>query len=471
MTTQQRDDLCFQSIEESSRLIHSGQLSPVELTQAYLDRIEDIDDKVGGYITVLAESALAEAREAEKAIANGQSKGPLHGIPMAHKDLYDTKGVLTTGGSQVMRDRVPEHDATVIAKLKEAGGVLLGKHTMSEFAMGAPASLGATPRNPWNLGHTPGGSSSGTGAAVAAALCAGGLGSDTGGSIRGPASLNGIVGMIPTYGRASRYGVLPLSWSLDHAGPLTRTVEDTALMMQAISGHDPKDPSTSTNPVPDFRAACEGGVRGMKIGIPRHAFTGDDKDVDAETVAAVERAITDLEEMGADVREVHIPGLEHLRTMGSAIFMSEAYTYYQHLLRSQKEDFGAPFRRYVYAGGLFTGSDYVQALRARAKLKRSVARIFAEVDVMVLPTSSEPASKLDVFAAPDPTRFIRGAWFTMIFNMTSCPAISLPCGFTEAGLPIGLQIAGSPFDEASVLRAAYAYQQQSGFASMRPPIE
>ena len=331
--TSRQTDLCFLSIEESSRLIHSGQLSPVELTQAYLDRIEAIDDKVGGYITVLAESALAEAREAEKAITGGQSKGPLHGIPMAHKDLYDTKGVLTTGGSKVFADRVPDDDATVIAKLKEAGTVLLGKHTMSEFAMGAPASLGATPRNPWNLEHTPGGSSSGTGAAVAAALCAGGLGSDTGGSIRGPASLNGIVGMIPTYGRASRYGVLPLSWSLDHAGPLTRTVEDTALMMQAISGHDPKDPTTSTAPVPNFRAEMEGGVRGMKIGVPRHAFTGDDKDVDAETVAAVERAITALAEMGAEVREVHIPGLEHLRTMGSAIFMSEAYTYYQHLLR------------------------------------------------------------------------------------------------------------------------------------------
>ena len=214
----------------------------------------------------------------------------------------------------------------------------------------------------------------------------------------------------------------------------------------------------------------EGGVRGMKIGVPRHAFTGDDKDVDAETVAAVERAITALAEMGAEVREVHIPGLEHLRTMGSAIFMSEAYTYYQHLLRSQKEDFGAPFRRYVYAGGLFTSSDYVQALRARAKLKRSVAQVFADVDVMVMPTSGEPASKLDVFAAPEPLRFIRGPWFTMIFNMTSCPAISLPCGFTEAGLPIGLQIAGSPFDESSVLRAAYAYQQQAGFVGMRPPV-
>ena len=390
---------------------------------------------------------------------------------MAHKDLYDTKGVRTTGGSQVMKDRVPDHDATVIAKLKEAGSVLLGKHTMSEFAMGAPASLGATPRNPWNLEHTPGGSSSGTGAAVAAALCAGGLGSDTGGSIRGPASLNGIVGMIPTYGRASRYGVLPLSWSLDHAGPLTRTVEDTALMMQAISGHDPKDPSTSTAPVPDFRAAMEGGVRGMKVGIPRHAFTGDDKDVDAETVAAVERAITDLEEMGADVREVHISGLEHLRTMGSAIFMSEAYTYYQHLLRSQKEDFGEPLPPLRLRGGPLhrlglrpgaAGPGEAEEV-GRPGLPGRGCDGHAHVE------RSRPRS-LGVFAAPDPLRFMRGPWFTMIFNMTSCPAISLPCGFTEAGLPIGLQIAGKPFDEGSVLRAAYAYQQQAGFVGMRPPV-
>lgn len=463
-------ELCFLSIQDASRLIHSKEISPVALTEAYLRRIEAVDDKLGSYLTLLSDEALEESRLAEQAIANGNSRGPLHGIPMGHKDLYDTKGVLTTGSSLLFRDRIPDQDATVIAKLRDAGSVLLGKHQMSEFAMGFPASLGPIPRNPWNTEHSPGGSSSGTGAAVAAGLCAGGLGSDTGGSIRGPASLNGIVGMIPTYGRASRAGVLPLSWSLDHAGPLTRTVEDAALMLQAISGHDPRDPTSSNLEVPDFSSGLHEGIKGIKIGVPRQYIAAANSEISSETIKSVDKAIKELEGLGAHVEEVEIPGLEHLRILGSIIFMSEAFTYYQHFLRTRGEEFGKAFRNYVYAGALFSAADYVQAQRARADLKRKVARIFQHVDVLALPTHNGPAPKLDLEAPLDPRRFIRGAWLTMIFNMTSCPAISLPCGYSEGGLPIGLQIAAKPFDEITALRVAYNYQEHAGLKDNHPPI-
>ncbi|MCH7706116.1 MAG: hypothetical protein IIB33_03615, partial [Chloroflexi bacterium] len=276
-------ELYYLTIAEASELISSGQLSPVELTRAYLDRIQAVDGSLKSYVTLLAEDALKEAATAEAEIARGEYRGPLHGIPIALKDLYDTKGVRTTGQSKVLEHRIPTEDATTTAKLREAGAVLLGKLAMHEFALGGPqTSLFEQARNPWNLDHVTGGSSSGSGAAVAAGLCAGALGSDTGGSIRGPASLCGIVGLKPTYGRVSRYGVIPLSWSLDHCGPMTRTVEDTALMLQAIAGHDPRDPTTSTTPVPDYSEALREDVRDITIGVPRHYFFNTDDGADPE---------------------------------------------------------------------------------------------------------------------------------------------------------------------------------------------
>ena len=302
------NELCFLTIGEASGLIKDKKLSPVELTQAYLDRMGAIDGKVKSYVTPLPESALQEARVAEADIQKGNYRGPLHGVPIGLKDLYDTKGVRTTGQSKVFEHRVPTENATVVTKLQEAGTVLLGKLAMHEFALGGPkTSLFDQANNPWNLEHVTGGSSSGSGAAIASGLAMGSLGSDTGGSIRGPAALCGIVGLKPTYGRVSRYGVLPLSWSLDHVGPMTWTVEDTALMLQVIAGHDPKDPTSSKEPVPDYSAALKTDLKGIKIGVPRHYFFADDVGLDEDTVNAVEKGIQTLKELGATVQ--HYSGL------------------------------------------------------------------------------------------------------------------------------------------------------------------
>ena len=308
MAQMTRDELCFMSIGEASGLLRERKLSPVELTQAYLDRIEALDGRVRSYVTLLPEAALQEARTAEDEIGKGEYKGPMHGVPIAYKDLYDTAGVRTTGQSKVLEHRVPEEDCTAIVRLREAGAVNLGKLAMHEFALGGPkTSLFDQACNPWNLDHVTGGSSSGSGAAMAAGLAMGTLGSDTGGSIRGPAALCGIVGLKPTYGRVSRYGVLPLSWSLDHCGPMTWTVEDAALMLQAIAGHDPKDPTSSTAPVPDYAAALGGDLRGLTVGVPRHYFFGEDVGLDPEVADAVNKGIETLGELGAEVRDIEIP--------------------------------------------------------------------------------------------------------------------------------------------------------------------
>ncbi|MCZ6892095.1 MAG: amidase, partial [Chloroflexi bacterium] len=304
-TTTSRNELYYLTIGEASRLIRSRELSPVELTQAFLDRIESVDDRLKSYVTLLRDSALAEASVAEAEVQSGQWRGPLHGIPIALKDLYDTNGVRTTAQSKVLEHRVPVEDATVVTRLREAGAVLLGKLAMHEFALGGPpTSLFEQARNPWNLDYITGGSSSGSGAAVAAGLCMGSLGSDTGGSIRGPASLCGIVGLKPTYGRVSRHGVIPLSWSLDHCGPMTWTVEDAALMLQVIAGYDAKDPTTSRTAVPNYSASLNEDVKGLTIGVPRHHFFDKESGADTETLSMVDMALAALEGMGARLVEV-----------------------------------------------------------------------------------------------------------------------------------------------------------------------
>ncbi|MBI4233823.1 MAG: hypothetical protein HY686_05220, partial [Chloroflexi bacterium] len=304
-------ELCYLSVREAGRLIKSRKLSPLELTRAFQQRIEAVDGQLKSYVTLVPDTALAEARAAEAEILHGAYRGPLHGIPLAHKDLYDTRGVRTTAQSKVLEHRVPSQDATTIARLRKAGSILLGKLSMFEFALGGPqTSLFDPARNPWNPDHVTAGSSSGSGAAVAAGLCMGSLGSDTGGSIRGPAAMCGLVGLKPTYGRVSRYGVIPLSWSLDHCGPLTWTVEDTAILLQAIAGYDPRDPTSSRALVPDYLAALQEDVKGLRIGIPRHYFFSSSSGADPETLAAVEKALGVLEELGAHLEEVAIPSLE-----------------------------------------------------------------------------------------------------------------------------------------------------------------
>ncbi len=463
------NQLHYLTIHQAGELIRNGELSPVELTRACLERIQDTDERLRSFILLLADEALEQARTAEAEILRGSYRGPLHGIPFALKDLYDTAGVRTTSGSQVDIDRVPTEDATTTARLKGAGGILLGKLAMHEFALGGPDWT--TPfepaRNPWNLDHITGGSSSGSGSSVASGQCLGALGSCTGGSIRGPASLCGIVGLKATYGRVSRFGVVTLSWSQDHAGPMTRTVEDTAYMLQAIAGHDPKDPTSSRAPVPDYSLSLREDIRGVKIGLPRHYFFDDDPGVNREVVARVEQAVTVLEELGAEVQEVTLPSLEYVRAANSVIMVSEAYAYHEPNLKTRPQEFGEIVRGRFRIGGLLNASDYLQAQRVRAWARREFSQVMKTVDFLVTPTMTQPAAAFEGF---DPTSTVRGKSFTAPFNVTGLPAISVPCGFTEGGLPIGMQIAGKPFDEPGVIQAAYTYQQHAGWRELHPSI-
>lgn len=462
-------ELCYLTIHEAGPLLKSRKLSPVELTRAFLDRIEQLDGTLHAYITLLRDRALAEARAAETEILRGDYKGPLHGIPIALKDLYDTQGIRTTASSRVMADRVPAEDATATACLASAGAVLLGKLAMHEFALGGPDPSCGFPlaRNPWNLDHIPGGSSSGSGTAVAAGLCMGSLGSCTGGSIRGPASYCSIVGLKATYGRVSRYGVVPLSWTLDHCGPMTWTVEDTALMLQAIAGYDPRDPTSSRAPVPDYAASLRDDIRGLTIGVPRHFFFSDDPRINREILAVVETALKALEELGARVEEVTVPSLRYAGAAQPVIMLSEACAYHAQNLRSKPEEFGDMVRARFRTGGLFSSADYVQAQRVRNVVKRDFAQVLQRVDLIASPTMSNPAP---AFEGIDAMTTSRNPSFTGPYNLTGMPAISVPCGFTANGLPVGLQLAGKPFDEPTVLRAAYTYQQHARLFERRPPI-
>ena len=457
------------TIGQASDILRSQQLSPVELVRAFLDRIKATDDQLHSYLLVLEEQALADARVAEAEIQRGEYKGPMHGIPFALKDLYDTAGVRTTSGSRVDIDRVPAEDATTTARLKAAGGILLGKLAMHEFALGGPDFT--TPfepaRNPWNTAHVTGGSSSGSGSAVAAGQCMGALGSCTGGSIRGPASLCGIVGLKATYGRVSRAGVVTLSWSQDHCGPMTWTVEDTAYMLQAIAGYDPKDPTTSRAPVPDYSLSLREDIRGVKIGVPRHFFFSSEPGVNQEVVAIVDRQLGVLEELGAELVEVTIPSLEYVRPANVVIMLTEAYAYHEPNLKSRPHEFGEMVRARFRIGGMLSASDYVQAQRTRKLVKREVAQTLEQVDLLVSPTMTQPAA---AFEGYDSTSTVRGPSFTAPYNLTGLPAISVPCGFTEAGLPVGMQLAGKPFDEPGVIRAAYTYEQHARWFDRRPPV-
>ena len=463
------DKLYFLTMREAGQLMRSGQLSPVELLRACLDRIEATDDRLHSFVTLMADEAMAQARTAEAEMLQGNYRGPMHGIPFALKDLYDTAGTRTTSGSYVDLERVPQVDATTTAGLKNAGGILVGKLAMHEFALGGPDW--STPfepaRNPWNLDHITGGSSSGTGSAVASGQVMGGLGSCTGGSIRGPASYCGIVGIKPTYGRVSRFGVVTLSWSQDHAGPMTWTVEDCAYMLQAIAGHDPKDPTSSTAPVPDYSASLREDIKGMTIGLPRHYFFDPDPSVSPEVVAVVEKAIAELEGLGANVREVSLPSLDYVRAANSVIMVSEAYAYHEPNLKKIPEKFGDIVRSRFRTGGLLTAADYLQAQRVRTWARREFAEVMKTVDFLVTPTMTTPAP---AFEGYDPTSTVRGRSFTAPFNVTGLPAISVPCGFTEAGLPVGMQIAGKPFDEPGCFQAAYTYQQHADWYKTRPNI-
>ena len=455
------------TISEAAARIGRRELSPVELTQACLDRISGIDPRLNAFITVTADDALRAAREAEEAIARGDQRGPLHGIPLALKDLFATAGVRTTAGSRILADRVPEEDSDAAQRLAAAGAVILGKLNLHEFAFGA---TGVNPhygpaRNPWNTERITGGSSSGSGAAVAAGECFAALGTDTGGSIRIPASLCGIVGLKPTFGRVSRRGVIPLSWSLDHVGPLARTVEDTAIVLQALAGRDPLDQSSSDAPVPDYHAGLKDGVKGLRVGIPARFFF---ESLDPEVERAVRAAVAKLEELGAATEDVPVPYIDEIPGAVTAIMLPEALAYHQTWMAQRPEDYGDDVRYRLELGATFLAVHYVQAQRLRELAVSAWKReVFSRVDILATPATPTVAGPIDKSGLDQTFSLIRN---TSPINLLGLPAVSLPCGLTSDGLPIGLQLIGRWFDEETVLRAAHAYEQATEWHERRPPL-
>ncbi|MBS0643306.1 MAG: amidase [Proteobacteria bacterium] len=459
-------ELCFLTIAEASRRIRERSLSPVELCQAYLDRISTHDGALNAYILVLHEQALAAARQAEAEIAAGKWKGPLHGIPLGIKDIYDTAGVATTGHSALCRDRVPPEDATTVRLLREAGAVILGKTATWEFAIGGVSfDLPWKPaRNPWDKTLDPAGSSSGSGAGVASGLCMAAMGTDTGGSIRSPAAWNGIAGLKPTYGLVSRRGVMPLSFTLDHAGPMCWTAEDCALMMQVLAAHDPLDPG-SANPGPiDFTSGLGGNLSGLRIGVVRHFF---EKDAPADTVVvdALEQALGVFQKSGAVLKDVSLAPLETYYDLCALIMGPESFSIHQKGLTGTPELYGALARVRIGAGAFISGTDYVNALRLRAKLVAQAAEVMKDVDVLVTPTRHTPPEPLGQYDVNSGRRF-----YTRPFNVLGLPALSVCSGFTGNHLPLSMQIVGRPFEDALVLKVGDAFEKATPYRQMRPEL-
>src|ERR1700687_3167734 len=386
----------FLTIAEAARLIERKELSPLELVESRLDRIARLDGRLNSFIRVLADAARRDARTAEAEIAAGRYRGPMHGIPIGLKDIYETAGVATTGHSKVMQDHVPKADGFAVARLRAAGAIVMGKLATHECALGGPSfDLPWPPaRNPWNTAHFTGGSSSGTGASVAAGLVLGGTGSDTGGSIRGPSAFCGLAGIKPTYGLISRMGILPLAFSLDHAGPMAWTAEDCAIMLQAMAGHDPADPASANRPIPDYRAALQGGVSGLRIGLIRH-FYERDNEANAATRAAIAAAAKTLEGLGCTVREVTLSPLADWAACGMAIMQCEAYAIHEANLRTRFTDYGEIFRDRMALAGLVTGADYVQALRRRRELVDELDRAMEGLDLVMPAAAPSEAPMID----------------------------------------------------------------------------
>jgi aspartyl-tRNA(Asn)/glutamyl-tRNA(Gln) amidotransferase subunit A len=456
--------IAYATIRELGARYRTRELSPVEVTQAVLARIEKLDPTLHAFVTLTADRAMADARAAEEALRRGDAR-PLLGIPVAHKDIYLTKGIRTTGGSALLADWIPDQESTCGRRWQEAGTVLLGKLITHEFAMGLqfPGHRFEPARNPWNPAHIPGGSSSGSGAALAAGLVYGATGSDTGGSIRGPAAFCGIVGLKPTYGRSSRAGVLTLSWTLDHTGPMARTVEDCALLLQPLAGHDALDPASSRAPVDDYAASLGRDVRGVRIGVVRNYFF---EGVDPEIERAFEESMATLRRLGAEVRDVTIPSLAATHSF-LLILLAEAYAYHERDLRAHPELYGDVLRERLLAGGLVGAAEYVQAQRIRAQICAETAEVLRGVDVLATPTTPKPATP---FALAHDPEFGFPRSNMPPFNITGLPTLALPCGVSSSGLPLSLQLAGRPFEEALVLRVGHAYEQATSWHTRRPPM-
>jgi len=469
-----KKELPFLTASQLSKLIEAKEVSPVEATEAYLDRIEEVDSKLNSYITITGERALESARQAEEEIAQGKHRGPLHGVPVAVKDQFNTAGIRTTGGSAILKDFVPDEDATVMVNLKKAGAVLLGKLNMSEFAMAEIYNHPyGTPRNPWDLERNPGTSSSGSGAATAAFLCATSLGEDTGGSIRGPANFSGLVGLRPSYGRVSRYGVLGGSWSMDTVGPISRSVEDAAITLQAIAGHDPKDPNTWNVPVPDYRQALTGDIQGVKLGVVQERM--DSPVLDPEFRETVAKAIGVLGELGAAAQDVSIPLAPSAGALTMTILSVEWANLHRPVFEPHIDYLDHNNKIRFLTGSIIPAQAYYKAQKLRAMLRQQVLEALDKVDVLVLPTGPVTAPPVEsVPGVQSKEHAMNGLAgrisFTGPFNLANTPALSVPCGFSAAGMPMGLQIVGRPFAEEMVLKVAHAYEQNTGWHDRRPPV-
>jgi len=457
----QTHDLTTLTIRQAGDLLRAGNTSPVELTQACLKRVERMNPVVNAYITVTAEQALATAREMEAEQQRGLWRGPLHGIPIALKDNIDTAGVRTTAASELFKDRVPAEDAEVVRRLKAAGAILLGKLNLHEFAYGGTSVVtyfGAV-HNPWALDRIAGGSSGGPAAALAADLCFGALGTDTAGSVRIPASYCGIVGFKPTYGRVSNRGVIPLSWSLDHVGPMCKTVEDAALMLSAVAGFDELDPTTVDMPVSDYTRALRMPVEKLRLGVPRVLFY---ENVDAEVNAAVEEATAVLRKLTAGVKDMILPRGPN----ASAVWGPEIYAYHAQWITATPEKYQPPTRAAIQRSAPARADTYVQAVREVALARRAIRKTFLDVDLLITPTMPTPPET--IFEAQ--ARNAGSGRNTSPFDVFGLPTISVPCGFSSAGLPIGLQISGAPWAETSVLALAHAYERATQWHTRRPKM-
>ncbi len=463
--------MTFHTIASAHRAFANKSLSPVELAQSCIDRMAALDPKLHAFIQPTPDRALADARASEARWSVGAPLGPLDGIPIAHKDIYETAGIATTAHSKLLQQHVPEKDGTVVRLWRGAGTSMLGKLATHEFAFGGPSfDLPWPPvRNPWNTDHFTAGSSSGTGAAVASGMILGGTGSDTGGSIRGPAALCGIAGIKPTYGLCSRLGVLPLTWSMDHTGPMAWTVEDCAYLLQAMAGHDPADPASAPSPQgggrpADYVAALDRGVKGMRIGVARQWFTKAHP-VSPATLAALSEAETTFRSLGAIVEDIALPALEDYGACGFLILVTEAYAAHEPWMRTRFNDYGELLRDRMALGALVSGADYVQALRRRRELCAGMANAMQGFDLILTAAATGEAPPIE--RVPKWGNFVHPS-LTIPFNVTGQPAISVCTGFGPGGLPLGMQIVGKPFAEPMLFRTAHAYETATPWRQTRP---
>lgn len=462
-------DPAWLGIAEAGVRLRAGTLSAVELTEAALARVARYDDELHAFVLVTADRARADARRADRELAAGIYRGPLHGIPYALKDVIDTAGIATTSQSRLRRDHVPERDATVVRRLHEAGAVLLGKAATHEFALGGPSPELPFPpaRNPWHLDHIPGASSSGSGAAVAAGLVPLAIGSDTSGSVRGPAGHCGVVGLKPTYGLVSRRGVFPLSYALDHVGPLTRNVGDAALALSVLAGADPDDPASLDLPPGDLLAGLDAGVGGLRLGYAREMMVSD-RSAHPEVVAAVDGAVAALRELGARVEEVELPDFAVFNACGRVIMTAEGFAIHEHWLRERPLDYGRYTYQRLLPGVGLTATDLVQALRVRQELADRVTGVFDDHAALITANALTPAPRFTDFGRDWPPPRTAAAAQTIVFNVTGHPALSLPVGFSAGGLPLGVQIAAAAGAEATLFRVAAALERRLCLTG-RPP--